>query len=484
MAVPAIDYQQLAQSLLANIGAVPGAAPGAGGAHAASTAHYNGDHMDIERIESSMKKFLSDNCVDTNATVLQNIRTFLDHVSNVFKDMVVLYETRDDIERMSPGSVDPNAFSNMVTRLQQEYNDNHPGWQHVGGDVRMGRFEYIPDKAVACGLTARRHHGTKNGPANGHGPPGAEETCQGMWHNAHQSAFWQAHVAHPQLAEFQDFDDAVDAVTPPQAVAISVLLDREKAGTYSGFEIPTEKTLRKIALIMGTDFREFCRTSRHQKPALKCQAEMGAVKPRQCRNFFRTLVGIYTAAYKQGNFAVVDKVIKQFDEQIIMSPDKSFLLFCQSLQGCQTAIDKMTRRNDLRIGDDAVLRKYLRGLAVVGHKPPTECDSMDTEYRDLYRDYNKYQESADPVAHVHHSKFSTKDALYAEILAIHTRWSLSCPRGKTAPANWTAMTPDLMEPIVTAGGRLHVLSDELIFSLTSMNDRTFFFEKCAVYLRR
>ena len=103
-AVPAIDYQQLAQSLLANIGAVPGAAPAAAGTNAASTAHYNGDHMDIERIESSMKKFLSDNCVDTNATVLQNIRTFLDHVSNVFKDMVVLYETRDDIERMSPGS--------------------------------------------------------------------------------------------------------------------------------------------------------------------------------------------------------------------------------------------------------------------------------------------------------------------------------------------------------------------------------------------
>ena len=36
--------------------------------------------MDIERIESSMKKFLSENCVDTSATVLQNIRTFLDHV--------------------------------------------------------------------------------------------------------------------------------------------------------------------------------------------------------------------------------------------------------------------------------------------------------------------------------------------------------------------------------------------------------------------
>ena len=87
---------------------------------------------------------------------------------------------------------------------------------------------------------------------------------------------------------------------------------------------------------MGTDFREFCRTSRLQKPALKCMAELDAVKPRKCRNYFRALVSIYTAAYKQDNFAVVDKAIKQFDEQIIMSADKSFLLFCQSLQGCQT----------------------------------------------------------------------------------------------------------------------------------------------------
>ena len=126
-AVPAIDYQQLAQSLLANIGDVPGAAPAAAGTNAVSTAHYNGDHMDIERIESSMKKFLSDNCVDTNATVLQNIRTFLDHVSNVFKDSIVLYETRDDMERMSPDAVDTNAFSNMVTRLQQEYQRKPPG---------------------------------------------------------------------------------------------------------------------------------------------------------------------------------------------------------------------------------------------------------------------------------------------------------------------------------------------------------------------
>ena len=259
----------------------------------------------------------------------------------------------------------------------------------------------------------------------------------------------------------------------PQAVAIPDLQEREKAGTYSGFEIPTEKTMRKIALVMGTDFREFCRTSRRQKPALKCMAELGAVKSWQCRNYFQTHVSIYTAAYKQDNFTVVDKVIKQFDEQITMSPEKSFLLFCQSLQGRQTAIGKMTRRADLRIDDNAVLRKYLRGLAVIGYKPPAECDSMDTEYRDLYRDYNKYQESADPAAHVHHSKFSTKDALHAEILAIHTRWSLSCPRSKAAPANWVAMTPGLMRPVITTGGRLHVASDELLFSLASMEEHVF-----------
>ena len=47
-------------------------------------------------------------------------------------------------------------------------------------------------------------------------------------------------------------------------------------------------------------------------------------------------MSIYTAAYTQDNFAVVGTVIKQFDEQIGLSAEKSFLLFCQSLQGCQT----------------------------------------------------------------------------------------------------------------------------------------------------
>ena len=94
--------------------AAAGVAPAAGAANADTTAHYSGEHIDIERIESSMKKFLSENCVDTNATVMQNIRTFLDHVSNVFKDQVVLYE---------------------MGKL------GNPGWQADGGNIRVGRFE-------------------------------------------------------------------------------------------------------------------------------------------------------------------------------------------------------------------------------------------------------------------------------------------------------------------------------------------------------
>ena len=137
-ALTPIDYQQLAQTLLANVAAAGGAAgagTGGGAAPAASTAaHYGGDHMDIERVESSMKKFLSENCVDTNATVLQNIRTFLDHVSNVFKDQVVIYETWDDMERIVPDAVDTNAFSKMVARLQEEYNGAHPNWHSNCGN--------------------------------------------------------------------------------------------------------------------------------------------------------------------------------------------------------------------------------------------------------------------------------------------------------------------------------------------------------------
>ena len=131
----------------------------------------------------------------------------------------------------------------------------------------------------------------------------------------------------------------------------------EAVGVYAGFDLPSDRTFRHIALVMGDHFRTFCRTSRLFKPPLKCMAELDAVNPQLCRNYFRTLVGIYTKAYKQDNYAIVDKVSKQFTEQIVMSVDLSFILFCESLVGCQVAIDKMTLRPDLRITDSDVLRK-------------------------------------------------------------------------------------------------------------------------------
>ena len=110
-------------------------------------------------------------------------------------------------------------------------------------------------------------------------------------------------------------------------------------------------------MVMGDHFKTFCRTSRLFKPPLKCMAELDAINPQQCRNYYRTLVGIYTAAYKQDNCAIIGKVAKQFTEQIVMSVDLSFIRFCESIVGCQTAIDKMTLRPDLRITDADVLRK-------------------------------------------------------------------------------------------------------------------------------
>ena len=63
-----------------------------------------------------------------------------------------------------------------------------------------------------------------------------------------------------------------------------------------------------------------------------------------------------------------------------MSVDLSFILFCESIVACQIAIEKMPLRPDLRITDADVLRKFIRGPTVVGHKSPAECDSMDAEY--------------------------------------------------------------------------------------------------------
>ena len=84
---------------------------------------------------------------------------------------------------------------------------------------------------------------------------------------------------------------------------------------------------------------------------LRCMAEIDAANPQLCRNCFRTLVGIYTAAYKQDNYAIIDKTSKQFTEQICMSVDLSFILFCESIVGCQIAIGKMPLLPDLRITD-------------------------------------------------------------------------------------------------------------------------------------
>ena len=149
------DYQQLAAALMAQHGV---AAAAAGPPPATDpVAKYGGDRMDVERMESHVAKWLSDNCVDTNATVLQNVRSFMDHVSNVYKDKIALYETRCDMERLPPDAANPNAFSETVSRICKEYNDAHPLWQVAGGDIRSGRFEHLPGKVAtgAC-ATARR----------------------------------------------------------------------------------------------------------------------------------------------------------------------------------------------------------------------------------------------------------------------------------------------------------------------------------------
>ena len=101
----------------------------------------------IVAIESHVAKWLLDNCVDTNATVLQNALMFMDHASNVYKDKVALYETRGDMERLPSDAANPNAFSDTFTRLCKEYNNDNPNWQAAGGDIRSGRFDYLPAKA-------------------------------------------------------------------------------------------------------------------------------------------------------------------------------------------------------------------------------------------------------------------------------------------------------------------------------------------------
>ena len=179
--------------------------------------------MDVERMESHVAKWLSDNCVDTNATVLQNIRLFQDHASNVYKDKVAMYETRDDMERLPPDAANPNAFSetgdSSVQRATMMLIQTGKLLAAIlGPDV----LSYLPGKVAPCGLTARRHHGTKTGPDNGHTIGGAvvsTESCRGMFATVagvvHQSAFWQAHEQFPQRPEFCDFKPSTGGNSAP-----------------------------------------------------------------------------------------------------------------------------------------------------------------------------------------------------------------------------------------------------------------------------
>ena len=174
----------------------------------------------------------------------------------------------------------------MVTRLCKDYNDANPNWQAAGGNIRSGRFDYLPAKVAPCGQAARRHHGTKTGPPNGcmiGRVGGVEESCRGMFMtvagNVHHSAFWQAHEQFPQRPEFFDFKESTGANSAPAPCTVAELQDLEAADVCAGFNLPSDRTFRHIALVMGDHFRTFCRTSRLFKPPLKCMAELDAVNP-------------------------------------------------------------------------------------------------------------------------------------------------------------------------------------------------------------
>ena len=92
------EYQQLAAALIAQHGVAAAAAVPPPPSE--PIAKYGGDRMDVERMESHVAKWLSDNCVDTNATVLQNVRLFMDHVSNVYKDKVATFLSDEKLRNL------------------------------------------------------------------------------------------------------------------------------------------------------------------------------------------------------------------------------------------------------------------------------------------------------------------------------------------------------------------------------------------------
>ena len=108
----------------------------------------------------------------------------------------------------------------------------------------------MPEKvAPPCGQAARRHHGTKTGPDNGHilaGAAAQPETCRDMFMTVagvvHHSAFWQAHEQFPQRPEFCDFKESTGSNSAPVPFTVQELLDREAAGVYAGFDLPSDRT--------------------------------------------------------------------------------------------------------------------------------------------------------------------------------------------------------------------------------------------------
>ena len=296
------------------------------------------------------------------------------------------------MERLPPGAANPNAFSGMVTRLCKTDNDANPNWQAAGGDIRSGRFEYLPEKVAPCGLHARRNHGTKTGP-----------TTATLSVVLVVSTSPSAACSRPWLASFANllFGKLMSSFLNGRSSVTSVLL-RDKTVHLFHARCKNYSTVVLLASMLASTSRSIVRSG--ILPLSWVITFEPFVVPPDCSNLhsnawrnsmppihscteiiFRTLVGIYTAAYEQDNYAIIDKVSKRFTEQIAMSIDLSFVLFCESIVGCQIAIGIMTLRPDLRIIIDSdVLRKFIRGLTVVGHKSPTGCDSIDAEYVKLY----------------------------------------------------------------------------------------------------
>ena len=95
--------------------------------------------MDVERMESHVAKWLSDNCADTNATAFQNVRLFTDHASNAYKDKVALCARRSRTSLLKCGPIfftglrlgtilevkEPDRYLNAMHELLKVLQNDH-----------------------------------------------------------------------------------------------------------------------------------------------------------------------------------------------------------------------------------------------------------------------------------------------------------------------------------------------------------------------